>query len=141
MPTPCPVTYKGETYPTQAAAAKAAGVAKGMVGYHLDRHGNLDKLGVGSGNGGGQRQVNNKEVTLLGRDFHSIADAARFYGVGRTTAFNAINGCGTALQFIAKKALEKDAAEAASRHRANGHQDQSKSQRAQKGRKKNEITE
>lgn len=50
---------QGRSFSSQAEAARAFGVSTSVIHYHLQRHGNLDRLGApaGGGKGGGRKPV------------------------------------------------------------------------------------
>lgn len=78
--------WRGKTYHGLASVAKAAGVNFTTVGHHLQRHGHLDRLGIGSqcGNPLGLG-VPGKEISRFGRTWPSIGALARDAGRARGT--------------------------------------------------------
>lgn len=78
-PQPGVYLWRGKTYIGQRAVAKAAGVSRHVVSYHLWRNGHLDNLGIGHVSGwpaGGNRRA----VSKFGREWPSIAALAREIG-------------------------------------------------------------
>ena len=74
-----PAIVRGRRYPSLTAAAAAHGVTVQTLIGHLTKHGNLDRMGIGSaGNarGGGAR----RPITILGRTFQSRKAAAQALG-------------------------------------------------------------
>ena len=85
-----PVEYKGVVYRSGAALARHVGCSTTLIGKHLERHGHLDYLGVGTGRG---KQTTDgswrfKPIELFGRKFPSITAAAEYMGVTRSTIYN-----------------------------------------------------
>ena len=70
-------SWRGEIYVGISTVAKAAGVAEHTVSYHLNRHGNLDRLGVVHG---GNRGACGKPVVLFGRRWPSRTALALYVG-------------------------------------------------------------
>lgn len=88
-PGPAPGVYlwRNREYHGIRAVASAAGVTPHVVSYHLNRHGNLDRLGIGRvGNwpkdGRGARK---RAVERFGREWPTMTDLARYVGRPVTT--------------------------------------------------------
>lgn len=82
----CPVIDRyGRHYPTQLAAANALGVTFGNISYHLNKWGNLDRVGIGMGNHCGVTSSNAQPVRLGDRQWPSRTDLARYLGRHRST--------------------------------------------------------
>lgn len=85
--------WRGQTYIGAKAVAAAAGVAPHTVVSMLNKHGNLDRLGMGRGRhntnrSGGQ---NRKPVTLFGRQWSSRTALAADLGHSVSTVTRWIN--------------------------------------------------
>lgn len=72
-----PVYFKGQWYKTMAAAARAHGLAPNTL-HKAKLTGTLDKVG-------NRRSGNPMPVKLNGIEFVSVKDAARYFGVHRST--------------------------------------------------------
>lgn len=74
--------WRGREYVGMRAVARAAGVTKAAVRYHLERHGNLDRLGAGQSRKGypGWRSGNFAPVDKFGRHWPSQRALAREVG-------------------------------------------------------------
>lgn len=85
-PGPAPDTYlwNGRIYVGTKAVAEAAGVGTGTVSYHLNTHGNLDRLGHGNARHF-RAPVSSKPVNIGPRAFPSRRDLARAIGVNDST--------------------------------------------------------
>lgn len=75
--------WRGKEYIGVEAVAAAAGVKHNVVSYHLNRHGNLDRLGIG-------RTCNfpkstGKKINVLGREWASRAEMGKYLGVHGST--------------------------------------------------------
>ena len=79
-PSPQPVTIRGVTYPTPKAAAKACGVRVGTI-YAARQNGTLDRVGLGPKWHTGASHHNAVEITIRGKTYPTIADAAADLGV------------------------------------------------------------
>lgn len=88
-PGPAPGVYlwRNRDYHGIRAVASAAGVTPHVVSYHLNRHGNLDRLGVGSQCGWPKdgRGARKRPVERFGRSWPSMSDLARHLGRPVTT--------------------------------------------------------
>ena len=86
-PTPGVYSWRGQTYIGIAAVACAAGVQPHVVSYHLNRHGNLDRLGIGRVNNWPKdgRGARRRAVEMFGREWPSMSDLARYIGRPVTT--------------------------------------------------------
>ena len=74
----CPVIDRfGRHHPTQQAAAESLGVHFSTVSYHLNKWGNLDRVGIGMGRHHGARASNAQPVRLGDRQWSSRTDFAR----------------------------------------------------------------
>lgn len=73
-----PCIWRGQHYPSQTAAARAANLSPAAVTAHLERHGHLDNLGVARGNARG--------FDLDGRAWPSLSAFAREAGIPRNRA-------------------------------------------------------
>ena len=81
----CPVIDRfGRHHPTQLAAANALGVTFGNISYHLNKWGNLDRVGIGMGNHCGVTSSNAQPVRLGDRQWPSRTDLARDLGRHRS---------------------------------------------------------
>ncbi|MBC6437127.1 MAG: hypothetical protein GDA52_03060 [Rhodobacteraceae bacterium] len=69
-----PITIRGVTYPSQAAAARALGVSTSSVA-RLARRGEPDSIGIGTKSG--------QPITIRGVTYPSQAAAARALGISR----------------------------------------------------------
>jgi|GEM_PF-1889160 len=69
--------WRDQVYVGLRAVAEAAGVTEHTVSYHLNRHGNLDRLGVVSGGNGG---ACGKVVNAFGRSWPSRMALAAYVG-------------------------------------------------------------
>lgn len=93
-PRACPVLWHGEVYPSQAELARRLGTTTRLIRYHLDRHGNLDRLGKGRGSAqklGAPISANivpAKTVTVGGRTWPSISAFARYVSRSRSTVLH-----------------------------------------------------
>lgn len=72
----------GTIYPSHAAAAAALGVSNRTIGYHLDRHGNLNRVGRVAAR---QNHPMRRAVTLAGRQWPSVALLADYLGLHHET--------------------------------------------------------
>lgn len=45
-----PIVWKGRTYPNRKALQEVSGLGAANISRHLKKYGNLDRMGVGSGN-------------------------------------------------------------------------------------------
>lgn len=72
----------GTVYPSHGAAGAALGVSKRTIGYHLDRHGNLNRVGRVAAR---QNHPMRKAVTLAGRQWPSVALLADYLGLHHET--------------------------------------------------------
>ena len=74
--------WRGREYVGMRSVARAAGVTKAAVRYHLERHGNLDRLGAGQSRKGypGWRPGNIAPVDKFGRHWPSQRALAREVG-------------------------------------------------------------
>lgn len=72
--------WRGQIYHGQKAVAKAAGVSQSQVSRHLNLYGNLDHLGVGTGN-----HVTRKPFEVGPRAYASKIAFAREIGVSMDT--------------------------------------------------------
>lgn len=87
MTSACPVTVRGQHYPSIKAAAAAHGRTQRQALRHLDRYGHLDYLGLPVG---WTRPDARKRVKLVGGlEFESLTAAAEALGVDRKTIRNA----------------------------------------------------
>ncbi|MFG6083901.1 hypothetical protein ACEUZ9_000136 [Paracoccus litorisediminis] len=77
MSAPGVYIWRGRIYVGVRAVAQAAGVTEHTVSYHLNRHGNLDRLGVASG---GNNGACGKPVELFGRCWRSRTALADYVG-------------------------------------------------------------
>lgn len=79
--------WRGQTYIGQEAVAAAAGVTAHTVSALLNRHGNLDQLGVGRGNHRGKRRGGGNAIPVdrFGRRWPSRASMAGDLGVSLST--------------------------------------------------------
>jgi len=77
MSAPGTYRWRGQIYVGLRAVAEAAGVTEHTVSYHLNRHGNLDRLGVVSGGNGG---ACGKVVNAFGRSWPSRTALAAHLG-------------------------------------------------------------
>ena len=76
MGNPCKVGP--EVYQSQTQAALAAGVAQSTISWHLNKHGNLDRLG---GKPGGPNNGRCKPVRIGKREWPSRSALDRYLGV------------------------------------------------------------
>lgn len=77
---PCPVVDKNGTwYPSQRAFLKAAGIAMPTLQYHLNRHGNLNRVGMGNSRPGNRSAARKTRVGC--RSFVSRKAAAEWLGI------------------------------------------------------------
>ena len=85
MPRGNPVAANGDVYPSENAAARVLGIHGETVRYHLDRHGDLSRVGQnyrgGCPNGGRKTPF-----CAGGRSWPSVSAFARYAGVSRSTA-------------------------------------------------------
>ena len=105
----CPVTVRGQYFPSQKAAAAHLGVTASAVANGLMRHGHCDRVGVGFANLG---NTNAKSVPVeVGPfRFRSQISASKELGVSRTSIRRFCSGRYT--QLIIRVAMEKfDASE------------------------------
>lgn len=81
-PQPGVYLWRGREYHGMRAVAEAAGVTKSAVRYHLETHGNLDRLGAGQSRKGypGWRSGNFAPVHKFGRYWPSQRALAREVG-------------------------------------------------------------
>jgi hypothetical protein len=82
----CPATVRGKWYPSLTAAARAHGVRLETVIRHLARYGHLDHLNRRLSPR--RRPDISRPVTLFGRRFASVSEAAKVLGVDRKTIRN-----------------------------------------------------
>ncbi len=77
---PCPVVDKhGKWYPSQRAFLRASGIAMPTLQYHLNRYGNLDRVGMGNSRPGNQARA---VPTRVGpHEFRSQVAAAAWLGI------------------------------------------------------------
>ncbi|AZV00181.1 hypothetical protein pben1_p24 [Paracoccus phage vB_PbeS_Pben1] len=78
--------WKGQQYRGAAAVAEAAGVNARTVLYHLDRHGDLSRLGIGSGGHNQKPGRRGRQVSLCGRRWNSIQAMAHDLGISSKAA-------------------------------------------------------
>lgn len=71
--------WRGKTYFGIRAVARAHGVSRKTVAYHLDTHGDLSRLGRGKARPGCQNAA--KRTAIFGREFPSRVAAARHFGI------------------------------------------------------------
>lgn len=67
----------GQIYPSQAAVARAFGVHPGTVFYHIDRYGDLSRIGKGHGT----------PVVWRGKTYANAVEAANDAGVNSAAAY------------------------------------------------------
>lgn len=79
----CPVTIRGELYPSQKAAAKALGLVPSAIAQSLLRNGHCDKVGIGNGRVG-NTNARSHPVRIGNLQFRSQLGAARALGVHRS---------------------------------------------------------
>jgi len=77
MSEPGTYLWRDRLYVGLRAVAEAAGVTDHTVSYHLNRHGNLDRLGVVPGGNGG---ACGKVVNAFGRSWPSRTALAAYVG-------------------------------------------------------------
>jgi len=82
--TPCPVSIRGQYFPSQKAAAEALGVTPAAISQTLLRHGHCDRLGAPSGAVGNQNATA-VPVQIGALRFRSVKSAAEQLGVSRST--------------------------------------------------------
>ncbi|WP_347139467.1 hypothetical protein [Paracoccus sp. SSK6] len=73
---PCKINSK--VYQSQTQAAVAAGVSQSTISWHLNKHGNLDRLGGKRGNPNNSRR---KPVQIGEREWPSRSALERYLGV------------------------------------------------------------
>ena len=76
----CPCTKGRKVFPSQRAAARALGISKITVAYHLNTHGNLDRAGLGQRRPWATQNAA-KPLTVFGHNFPSRTAASRELGV------------------------------------------------------------
>ena len=82
----CPVKGPdGTIYISHGAAAKALGVSKRTIGYHLDTWGNLDRVGREAARLNASRR---RPITIGNRQWVSVALFADYIGHQRETVRN-----------------------------------------------------
>lgn len=82
----CPVVDKfGRHHPSQIAAAAALGVSVKTVCYHLNKNGDLSRVGVGRGNHHGHTSSQAEPVVMGDREWPSRTLFARHLGVNAKT--------------------------------------------------------
>jgi hypothetical protein len=85
MSNECPVIWRGRVYPSQSAAAAAAGVSASVAHYHLRVYGHLDRMGQGKGRPHLKPWLAQQQpVTIAGRTWPSQAALARHIGCSRS---------------------------------------------------------
>lgn len=78
-PAGCPVrSMTGQNFPSQRAAGRELGVSGSTICYHLNAHGNLDRLGCPPG---GAAPGRCKPISVYGRTWPSNSALARYVGV------------------------------------------------------------
>lgn len=78
-----------DVFRTQQEAARASGKAKSTISWHLNKHGNLDRLG---GKRGGPAPKLCKPVRVGTREWPSRSALERYLGVASGTVHRWING-------------------------------------------------
>lgn len=76
----CPVTIRGELYPSQKAAAKALGLSPNAIAQSLLRNGHCDKVGIGNARTG-NTNAHSRPVRIGNLQFRSQLGAAKALGV------------------------------------------------------------
>ena len=112
-----PVRIRGVDYPSISIAAATLGVTPASISTQLRKFGNADGAGLG-GHAPRRHVLNNvKPVRLHGRDFPSVAAAARYLGVSPTHLYRSISrGISSSYaQFLLGKLMAADARAAAAR--------------------------
>ena len=69
--------WRGKIYIGQKAVAEAAGVTQGVVSWHLNTHGHLDRIGLGPSNA----HLPRRPVDLFGRSWPAMSEMARALGL------------------------------------------------------------
>jgi len=102
--------WRDQVYIGLRAVARAAGVTEHTVSYHLNRHGNLDRLGVVSGGNGG---ACGKVVNAFGRSWPSRMALAAYVGRSGSRVSRWIRQGRTDLLLAALMAADRRAEKAA----------------------------
>lgn len=92
----------GKIYKSLVSFAREKGFAPRTVANHLDRHGNLSRLGKGPARG--RIPKNAKPVEIMDMDFPSWAAASRFFGLSDKTLRTVV--AGTATEMVMTKVAE-----------------------------------
>lgn len=82
--------WRGQLYIGQDAVAEAAGCHRSTVTYHLNKYGNLDRLGVGRGKHEGHK-ARCRPMRVGGQYFASAAEFGRKVGLARSTVNRMVN--------------------------------------------------
>lgn len=79
----CPVTIRGELYPSQKAAADALGLVPSAIAQSLLRNGHCDNVGIGNARAG-NTNAPSRPVRIGNLQFRSQLGAAKALGVHRS---------------------------------------------------------
>ena len=83
----CPVVARGKHYPSIREAAKHLGVSDRWARKCLQIKGHLEDAGRGKI---GNKDQKRRAITICGRTFESITEAARYLGISRHTVARSI---------------------------------------------------
>lgn len=104
-----PTEVNGRVYPSQAAAARALGRGPWVIRYHLDRWGDLSRVGKKPGR---VHRMGGRKIpfNFMGRSWLSVSEFARCVGITCSTAHRWIkNGDNARLLAAVMKAEAKQA--------------------------------
>ncbi|SMO63934.1 helix-turn-helix domain-containing protein [Paracoccus laeviglucosivorans] len=110
-PNTVPVLVRGKLYPSISAAASALGISGPSISHQLQRYGCADRAGLGLFGPRVRCNHKAKPVKIHGREFPSIAAAARFMGVSPTHLYRSLKHgfAPTYSEFLLRQLMQADA--------------------------------